>query len=263
MDWNSANGGAAEHSPIHYSARLGIAASSNPDAMDIAAPASGTRIDIGLVEDDPNVRAGMQRVIAGMPDWRLRFACGSLREARAANMQGLHLLLLDIGLPDGCGLDLLPQIAPGTPVLVISAIGDEATVVHAIEQGAAGYLLKDAHPRDLIDSIRAVLAGGAPISPGVASYLLRRLRAPRDPPPPAPRAPAQTRLLESLTPRETEVLRALTRGYSYEEAAALLGITRNTIGQHVKQIYGKLAVNSRSEAVYQAIQAGWVSIEGR
>ena len=164
-------------------------------------------IEIGLVEDDVHVREGMQRVIASMPQWQLRFACGSLREARRVSMTGVQLLLLDIGLPDGCGLDLLADIAGAVPVLVISAIGDESTVVRAIEQGAAGYLLKDARPKDLIDSILAVLAGGAPISPGVASYLLRRLRDQRRSP-----APATSTPLESLTARETEVLRALTRG---------------------------------------------------
>lgn len=68
--------------------------------------------------------------------------------------------------------------------------------------------------------------------------------------------------LEQLTPRETDVLRALTRGYSYEETGQLLGIARNTVGQHIKQIYSKLAVNSRSEAVFQAIQAGWLTTRG-
>lgn len=213
------------------------------------------RIEIGLVEDDPHVRDGMQRAIAAVPGWHLRFASAFLRDARVQSFCGLGVLLLDVGLPDGCGLDLLPLVRTRVPVLVISAIGDEATVVHAIEQGAAGYLLKDSRPRDLIAGIVAVLDGGAPISPGVASYLLRRLRNP-------PATPAASAALDALTPREVEVLRALTRGYSYEEAGELLGITRNTIGQHVKQIYAKLAVNSRSEAVFQAIQAGWLRSDG-
>jgi DNA-binding NarL/FixJ family response regulator len=211
---------------------------------------------IGIVEDDANIRAGVCRVIDSEPGWQVRFACASLAQARAADMHSIDVLLLDIGLPDGSGLELLSEIPSGLPALVISAIGDEATVVHAIEHGAAGYLLKDARPKDLIDSIRAVLDGGAPISPGVASYLLRRMRRP------LPTPAKENSALEELTPRETEVLRALTRGYSYEETGKLLGIARNTVGQHIKQIYGKLAVNSRSEAVFQAIQAGWLSTNG-
>jgi DNA-binding NarL/FixJ family response regulator len=213
---------------------------------------------VGIVEDDDNIRAGVCRVINAETGWVVRFACSTLAQARTASMDAIDVLLLDIGLPDGSGLDLLGTLAPGLPVLVISAIGDEATVVHAIECGAAGYLLKDAHPKDLIEAIRAVLDGGAPISPGVAGYLLRRMRG---------QALAQRNQgdsgLELLTPRETEVLRALTRGYSYEETGQLLGIARNTVGQHIKQIYSKLAVNSRSEAVFQAIQAGWLSSRGR
>ena len=220
-------------------------------------------VDIGLVEDDPHVSAGVQRVVASVPGWRIRFVCSTLRAARVAPLGSLQLLLLDIGLPDGSGLEMLPLVSPRTPVLVISAIGDEATVVHAIEQGAAGYLLKDARPKDLIEAITAVLSGGAPISPGVASYLLRRMRTPTLAPARlAPAGPTGS-ALEQLTPRETEVLRTLTRGYSYEETGQLLGIARNTVGQHIKQIYAKLAVNSRSEAVFQAIQAGWLSADGR
>lgn len=129
-------------------------------------PEPTTPLAIGIVEDDDNIRAGVCRVIGGEPGWSVRFACDSLEQARAAPLRQIDVLLLDIGLPDGSGLDLLNLVAPGVPVLVISAIGDEATVVHAIECGAAGYLLKDAHPRDLIEAIRAVLDGGAPISLG-------------------------------------------------------------------------------------------------
>lgn len=222
--------------------------------------ATHATIRIGIVEDDPNVRDGVLRVVASVSSWRVAFVCQTLREAQAADLSGIDVLLLDIGLPDGSGLTLLPRVPQRVPVLVISAIGDEATVVRAIEQGAAGYLLKDARAQDLIDAVSAVVSGGAPISPGVASFLLRRMRSPVAPTP-AKRDPDSP--LEQLTPRETDVLRALTRGYSYEETGTLLGISRNTVGQHIKQIYAKLAVNSRSEAVFQAIQAGWLTVDGR
>lgn len=222
--------------------------------------ATHATIRIGIVEDDPNVRDGVLRVVASVSSWRVAFVCQTLQEAQAADLGQIDVLLLDIGLPDGSGLTLLPRVPQQVPVLVISAIGDEATVVRAIEQGAAGYLLKDARPQDLIDAVSAVVNGGAPISPGVASFLLRRMRTPAAPMP-ARRDPDSP--LEQLTPRETDVLRALTRGYSYEETGTLLGISRNTVGQHIKQIYAKLAVNSRSEAVFQAIQAGWLTVDGR
>ena len=210
-------------------------------------------IRIGLVEDDPHVRDGIARALDTQPGWQLQAVASSLAQAAQLPFAEFDLLLLDIGLPDGSGLRLLPQLPPRLPVLVVSALGDEATVVQALERGASGYLLKEARAQELIASIQAVLDGGAPISPGGAAHLLRRMRQPRAPEP-DPRAPA----LDQLTAREAEVLRILTRGYSYEETARLLGISRHTVGQHIKQIYAKLAVSSRSQAVYQAIQAGWM-----
>ena len=208
---------------------------------------------IGLVEDDPHVRDGIARALELQPDWRLVAVAASLAQAAQLPFDALDLLLLDIGLPDGSGLQLLTSLPRRLPVLVVSALGDEATVVQALEQGAAGYLLKEARAQELIASIQAVLDGGAPISPGVAAHLLRRMRQPR-----AAEPEPRNEALDQLTARETEVLRILTRGYSYEETAKLLGISRHTVGQHIKQIYAKLAVCSRSQAVYQAIQAGWV-----
>ena len=210
---------------------------------------------IALVEDDPNVRDGIGRALAMQEGWHLVATAGSLSEAQALPWAQIDLVLLDIGLPDGDGLELLSKLPEHCQVLVISALGDELTVVRALEQGAAGYLLKEAHASQLLSAIQAVLDGGAPISPGVAHHLLRRMRKGLD-------GATQTRStragLEELTPRESEVLRVLARGYSYEEAARLLGISRHTVGQHVKQVYAKLAVNSRSQAVFEAIRAGWL-----
>lgn len=211
------------------------------------------RIRLALVEDDMHVRAGFERALAGVPQWPLVGIADSLATARALPWATIDLLLLDLGLPDGDGLQLLPRCRHDCPVLVISALGDEATVVRALEHGAAGYLLKEAEGSELLGAIQAVLDGGAPISPSVAHHLLRRMRRAR-----SEHAVAAHAGLEELTPREAEVLRVLTRGYSYEEAARLLCISRHTVGQHIKQIYAKLAVNSRSAAVYEAIQAGWL-----
>jgi DNA-binding NarL/FixJ family response regulator len=102
--------------------------------------------------------------------------------------------------------------------------------------------------------------GGAPLTPSVAAHLLKRLTRPKSAIATETAAPAKflDSALESLTPREGEVLLALARGYSYAEAAALLGISAHTIGNHVKNIYSKLAVNSKSAAVFAALQAGWL-----
>ena len=212
-----------------------------------------TPLRIGIVEDELLVARNISILLSRMGYTALKPVRNYTDAIQMINNDAPDLLLLDIGLPDGSGLRLLPQLPPRLPVLVVSALGDEATVVQALERGASGYLLKEARAQELIASIQAVLDGGAPISPGVAAHLLRRMRQPRAPEP-DPRAPA----LDQLTAREAEVLRILTRGYSYEETARLLGISRHTVGQHIKQIYAKLAVSSRSQAVYQAIQAGWM-----
>ena len=139
-------------------------------------------------------------------------------------------------------------------ILVITVFGDEGSVVGAIEAGAQGYLLKSEAPADLRESVLQVLSGGAPISPGIASHLLRRFRhteSSGDPVGPA------------FTPRERDVLTLMVKGLPYLEAAEILGVTRNTIAGHVKSIYAKLEVSSRGEAVYEALSQGIVSLDSK
>jgi len=124
-------------------------------------------------------------------------------------------------------------------------------VVAAIEAGATGYLLKDRPALDVGAAIMDLLAGGAPISPAIARHLLQRFHGP------APRAPAPTTPPPpELTARERDVLEVLAKGFTFEEAAKILDISFHTVASHVKHIYGKLAVRSRSEAIYEATQLG-------
>jgi DNA-binding NarL/FixJ family response regulator len=132
--------------------------------------------------------------------------------------------------------------------MVISVFQDEEVVLRAIEAGAAGYLLKDSPPSDIVAAIRAMRAGGAPINPMIARLLLDRIRPP-DATPQATRRPAAAL---ALSEREIEILRIVARGLSLVEIAELLGISVNTVKTHVKRIYHKLAVNSRTEAVFEA-----------
>lgn len=209
-------------------------------------------ISIGIVEDDVQVRQSLARQVASVPDWRLVFAVGSLAEAR--KQAKVDLLLLDLGLPDGDGLGLIADaVRACTRVIVCTIMGDEAHVLAAIGRGASGYLLKDSGNTEMQGAIRAVLNGGAPITPSVASYLLARVRREE-----AERPASADASIHSLTPREREVLLALARGYSYSETADALGISTHTVGDHVKHIYTKLSVKSRAEAVFEAVQAGWL-----
>ncbi|MGB0722838.1 MAG: LuxR C-terminal-related transcriptional regulator [Gammaproteobacteria bacterium] len=164
-----------------------------------------------------------------------------------------------------------------TEAMVITVFGDERHVVDALAAGAGGYLLKDDSYTDIGESIRQLLAGGAPISPAIARHLLKRFQPPshsqsQSPPlaPPPAQNPAQPRtqphaqlqaqspLPERLTNREQEILKSIAKGYTAKEIAELEGVTYYTVTTHVKNIYRKLAVNSRTEAIFEAIQLGLI-----
>lgn len=202
------------------------------------------------------MRARLARIVTDHPALALVAAVGTCREARAALAADAHLdvVLVDLGLPDGDGVQLIRAIRarPSPPeVMVVSVFGDEAHVVAALEAGATGYLLKDASPVDVGTAIVDLLAGGSPISPAIARHLLQRLQVAEEPAGAGPRPP-----VPDLTARERDVLEVLAKGFTFEEAAGILGISFHTVAGHVKHIYTKLAVSSRSEAVYEATQLG-------
>ncbi len=210
------------------------------------------RSRIAIVEDDPLVREHFVEVVSQAPALDLAGVAGSLARARSLIVQRPDLFLLDIGLPDGSGLDLISEIkaVSSARVLVVTSFGDRETVVGAIEAGADGYLLKDSSPATILEGIEVTLDGGAPISAAASVYLLERLR--RSVSPKAIAGGEQS----GLTPREVELLELFAKGQSYKEAARNLGISSLTVGNHVKSIYRKFAVHSRGEAVYEAVRRG-------
>jgi DNA-binding NarL/FixJ family response regulator len=249
-------------------------------------------ITLAIVEDQPILRANLRKIVLSQPDWSLLWEAGSLAQARAAlakQSEAATIAIVDIGLPDGSGLTLLPELTGPTRVLMYSVLGDEHNVIQALRTGAAGYLLKEASAAEIISAIQSLQTGGVPLTPSVAAHLLKtwgssqsQLKASVDASKhdgtnsdeskrdgaqlsDALKRQDQTHggleqmlTAEPLTPRESEVLQALARGYSYAQAAQALGISTHTIGHHVKQIYGKLAVNSKSAAVFKAAQSGWL-----
>ena len=209
---------------------------------------------VAIVEDDPVLRDELARVVALASDLEVVGAADGLTRGRELLSRDIDVLLVDLALPDGSGIDLIREIDARRgkiKIIVISVFGDARSVVQSIEAGADGYLLKGAEPAEAAAAIRTVLEGGAPISPAVAGHILARMRN-REQTPAGP-GPA-------LSPREVLVLTDLAKGFRYKEVARLQGISPNTVGDHVKSIYRKLAVRSRSEAVFEAVQAGLIRL---
>lgn len=201
----------------------------DPTTIDLIRSAIDPAEDIEVVAVARNVATGMRLIEAG----------------------GYDVLLCDLGLPDGSGITLIRASSdrhPAADIIVITIFADQAKVLDSIKAGARGYLLKDEQFADCIDDIRNIRKGGSPISPIIARQLLIQLQ-------PAKRT-VSVPLKEGLSPREDEILNLLARGFSNPEIAELLSISKMTVGTHVKNIYRKLEVNSRSEAVFEASSRG-------
>jgi DNA-binding NarL/FixJ family response regulator len=209
--------------------------------------------DVLIVDDDEAVLQRLQRVVARvLPQARCVLAA-SLAQARLGlERQPFTMALLDVNLPDGCGLDLLPWLrlhAPQVEVVVVSSLGDDATVLQAIRGGAVGYLLKNGSDAEMEMSLASMQRGGAPIDPVIARRVLALMSAP-------PVDAAAEPGAGTLTERERDVLQWVARGHSNREIARALGLSVNTVECHAKNIYRKLAVRSRTSAVFAARAQG-------
>lgn len=218
-----------------------------------------------IVEDDPNARKRMAEAINAHADMRLLEAVGSLAAARnALKNTWPAVVLVDLGLPDGDGTALIREISTAPApceIMVITIFGDEAHVLRAIEAGASGYLLKEEDSDQIGRCIRQLVEGGSPMSASIARHLLTRFRRQEE----ATALPAPTTSMPDspkLTAREIEVLQLIAKGYNSSEISALLMVTYHTVTSHIRNIYRKLAVHSRSEAVFEAVQRGLVQFSG-
>lgn len=210
-----------------------------------------------LTEDDEPVRERLRAIIEQWDRGVLVAACSTLQESLAAlQAHAIDLLVTDLRLPDGNGLTAIRQLKtlqPEAEAMVISVLADERTVLDAIEAGAAGYLLKDAYAIDLIDAVNDVMAGKSPISSSIARVLVRRLAGQEE--------TGRPHLSQSdLTAREMDILWGIAKGFTYDEIAERLAISRQTVPVHIRNIYRKLAVSNRSEAVFEATQRGLLRI---
>lgn len=223
--------------------------------MPTPAPSPLPTLRIGVVEDDASSRDALVAMIGTQPDLALVLLANDCAEALARLPQApLDVLLVDLGLPDGSGLDVIRAARvqwPDCSILVSTIFGDEDHVLRSIEAGAMGYLLKDVDAGELAEEIRNLHAGGSPISPMVARKILARAAAIL-----APASEPTSEPPTTLSAREQEVLRYVSKGFNTEETARSMGVSRTTVLTFVRRIYAKLQVNTRAEAIHAAYKQG-------
>lgn len=205
-------------------------------------------IRVVIIEDIHDIREGLAALLNGTEGYRCVGKFGSMEEAlRSIHHNVPDVILLDIGLPgmDGIeGVKVLKERYPEVIILMLSVYDDNERIFDALCAGANGYLLKKTPPARLIESLREVVAGGAPMSPEIARKVVALFRDFRPP----------ERADYDLTPHEQRLLKLLVDGHSRKSAAAELGVSVNTVLFHLKRVYEKLQVHSKSEAVAKALR---------
>jgi DNA-binding NarL/FixJ family response regulator len=208
-------------------------------------------IRIVIIEDRREIREGLKTLIAYTGGYECVAAYRSMEEALPEiERVGADVALVDIGLPGMSGIEgiqRLRQVVPKMHSLVLSVFDDDERVFQAICAGACGYLLKTTPPAELLAAIREAASGGAPISPKIASKVLAIFRQilPQESP-------------AALTPHELRLLHLLVDGHNFKTAAAEMGVSVHGISFHTRNIYEKLQVHSKSEAVAKALRLGLV-----
>jgi DNA-binding NarL/FixJ family response regulator len=205
-------------------------------------------VRVVIIEDVREVRESLAILINGTSGFRctsgfrtMEDALDGMRESRP------DVILTDIGLPGMSGVDgirILRDRFPDVPVLALTVYDDDENVFNAICAGASGYLLKNTAPARLLESLQEVADGGAPMSPEIARRVLALFRQFRPP----------ARAASELTPQELALLKLMVEGHHYKTAAAEMGISINTVSFHLRHIYEKLQVHSKSEAVSKALR---------
>ena len=206
---------------------------------------------IALIEDDPLFREEITHLITQDRDCQLIASAACMAEAHRLLNKQFDGVLLDIQLPDGSGLDLIPAIlhaAPQAKILVTTVHHNQESVITALRRGAHGYALKD--DADLLSQLKAACDGLMPVDARVTQHLIAQVQDPSAKPQAA-----------HLTPREQQTLAALACGLSYVEIADQLTVSVHTIPGYIKGLYRKLKVNSRSQAVYVGAQQGLVELK--
>lgn len=210
-----------------------------PTAENMAA----SKIKIALVEDQPDVRENWAALINSFPEFQCVCTCISAEEAlRVIPEQKPNVVLMDVFLPRMSGIECtakLKELLPDTQVIILTAMNDKELIFLALEAGADGYLLKRTKPAELRKALLDVIAGGSPMSSEIARRVVESFR----------RKAKSTDKAVSLSAREEEILVLLSKGYSNKAIADQLNLSVETIYSHLKRVYEKLHVHSRTEAV--------------
>ncbi len=206
-------------------------------------------IKAAVIEDQREIREGLQVLINGTPGYRCTGAFPSIEAAlEKIAYEVPHVILVDIGLPGMSGIEGIPLLKErykDSVAVVLTVYDDDDRIFSALCAGASGYLLKKTPPARLLEGIKEAVEGGSPMSPEVARRVISLFR---DFGPPE-------RADYDLTPHEIRLLKLFVEGHNYKTAAAELGVSVNTISFHMKHIYEKLHVHSKSEAVAKALRS--------
>lgn len=200
-------------------------------------------ITVAIVEDNAEICEGLEQVISSAPGFRCACCCRNSQTAlRKIPEAKPDVVIMDIGLPDGSGIECtaqLKRLLPEVQIMMFTVYEDSEQIFRALAAGASGYMLKRVTPAELLHGLREMMNGGVPMTGEIARKVISSFR--QEPPPPANTA--------RLTPREHAVLEKLAEGLSAKEIASSLAISAETVNVHLKHIYQKLHVRSRTEAV--------------
>ncbi len=213
-------------------------------------PADGQLIEVMVIEDDRRTREGLCMLIDGTAGHRCVDAFGSVEAALAkGNTRPPDVLLLDIHLPGMLGSEAVPLFRrrfPATAILMLTIYDQEDKIFESICNGADGYLLKTTPPARLLEAIGEARDQGSPMSPEIARKVIRLFR----------KTKGSVMTDHGLTAQEVQVIKLLAEGFSYQAAGNRLNISINTVRNHIRSIYEKLHVHSKSEAVSKALRSG-------